>query len=63
MEITEKLELNKLVRTYEGHNSFVLSLQKQLKTNKNLTRVEHNGKSLKIFSDKQYKVVKSLLNE
>jgi hypothetical protein len=42
-------------------NSFVLSL-KTIKTNKNLTRVEHNGKSIKIFSDKQYKVVETLIN-
>jgi hypothetical protein len=36
-------------------------LQKTIKTNKNLTRVEHNGKSIKIFSDKQYKVVETLI--
>lgn len=62
MEIMEKIELNKTIRKYEGQNSFILSLQKQLKTNKNLQRVEHNGKSIKILSDKQYKVVKSLLS-
>jgi hypothetical protein len=61
MEIIEKIELNKTIRLYEGNNSFVLSLQKQLKTNKNITRVEHNGKSIKIFSDKQYKVVETLI--
>lgn len=62
MEIMEKIELNKTIRKYEGHNTFILSLQKQLKTNKNLQRVDHNGKSVKILSDKQYKVVKSLLS-
>jgi hypothetical protein len=36
-------------------------LAKTIKTNKNLTRVEHNGKSIKIFSDKQYKVVETLI--
>ena len=62
MEIMEKIELNKTIRKYEGQNSFILSLQKQLKTNKNLQRVDYNGKSIKILSDKQYKVVKSLLS-
>jgi hypothetical protein len=31
MEIIEKIELNKTIRLYEGHNSFVLSCKKQLK--------------------------------
>lgn len=54
MELNEKLELNKQIRQYKGDNSFVLSLQKQLKTNKYLSKVEHNGKEVKILSDKQY---------
>lgn len=54
MELNEKLELNKQIRSYKGDNSFVLSLQKQLKTNKYLTKVEYNGRELKILSDKQY---------
>jgi hypothetical protein len=54
MTIEEKIELNKQIRKYTGSNSFVVSLQKQLKTNKHLTKVEHNGKEVKILSDKQY---------
>jgi len=54
MTIEEKIELNKQIRKYTGSNSFVVSLQKQLKTNKHLTKVEHNGKEIKILSDKQY---------
>jgi hypothetical protein len=54
MELNEKLDLNKQIRQYKGDNSFVLSLQKQLKTNKYLSKVEHNGKEVKILSDKQY---------
>jgi hypothetical protein len=54
MKIEEKIELNKQIRKYTGSNPFVVSLQKQLKTNKNLTKVDHNGKIVKILSDKQY---------
>jgi len=54
MTIEEKIDLNKQIRKYTGSNSFVVSLQKQLKTNKHLSKVEHNGKEIKILSDKQY---------
>ncbi len=54
MTIEEKIDLNKQIRKYTGSNPFVVSLQKQLKTNKYLTKVEHNGKEVKILSDKQY---------
>jgi len=57
MELNEKLDLNKQIRQYKGDNSFVLSLQKQLKTNKNLSKVEYKGKEVKILSDKQYQAV------
>ncbi len=62
MEIIEKVELNKKIRAYDGQNSFVLSLQKQLKTNTKLVKEDFNGKPTKILSDKQYLVVKSLLD-
>jgi hypothetical protein len=61
MEIKEKLELNKRIRSYDGENSFIISLQKQLKTNKYLDKVEVGGKSLKILSDKQYSYAKDIL--
>ena len=61
MEITEKIEINKKIRKYSGTNSFLLSLQKQLKTNKNLEKVEVCKKFIKILSDKQYEVSKSIL--
>jgi hypothetical protein len=54
MELEQKIELNKQIRKYTGSNTFVLSLQKQLKTNKYLSRVEYKGKGVKILSDKQY---------
>jgi len=61
MEIQEKLELNKKIRTYEGSNSFILSLRKQLKTSKYLQKIELGKKTLKILSDKQYESAKSIL--
>jgi hypothetical protein len=62
MELEQKIELNKQIRKYTGSNSFVLSLQKQLKTNKYLTKVEWKGREVKILSDKQYQAaIDSLL--
>lgn len=61
MELQEKLELNKQIRAYSGDNSFILSLQKQLKTSKYLERVEVGKRKVKILSDKQYEAAKSAL--
>jgi hypothetical protein len=63
MNIEEKIEVNKMIKKYEGINSFLLSLQKQFKTNKNLTKEEFNGKSVKILSDRQYEVAKKLIDK
>ena len=62
MNIEEKIEVNKMIKKYEGINSFLLSLQKQLKTNRNLAKEEFNGKSVKILSDRQYEVSKKLID-
>jgi hypothetical protein len=62
MELEQKIELNKQIRKYTGSNSFVLSLQKQLKTNKYLSKVEWKGKEVKILSDKQYEAAISSLS-
>jgi hypothetical protein len=59
MELNEKIELNKQIRQYKGDNSFVLSLQKQLKTNKFLEKVEVGGRQVKILSEKQYQAAKT----
>mgnify|MGYP003349368835 CR=1 FL=1 len=58
MELQEKIELNKQLRSYKGDNSFVLSLQKQLKTSKYLDKVEVNGKMVKngIVSSEDFKL-------
>jgi hypothetical protein len=61
MEIEEKIELNKKIRKYSGTNTFLLSLQKQLKTNKNLEKVEVGKKLVKVLSDKQYEVTKTII--
>jgi len=62
MELEQKIELNKQIRKYTGSNSFVLSLQKQLKTNKYLSKVEYKGKEVKILSEKQYEAASSSLS-
>lgn len=59
MNIQDKIELNKKIRKYEGSNGFLLSLQKTLKTGKFVERVEHEGKTVKILTDKQYEAAKS----
>lgn len=61
MSIDEKVELNKKIRSYDGANTFILSLQKQLKTNTKLVREDFNGRPTKVLSDRQYDVAKSLL--
>jgi hypothetical protein len=60
MEISEKLELNKKIRSYTGENSFILSLKKNL-ASKWCNKVEVEGKSNKVLSDRQYEVAKDLL--
>lgn len=59
MTIEEKIEMNKLIRKYDGNNSFLLSLQKTLKTSKYLSKEEHNGREVKVLSEKQYEAAKS----
>ena len=54
MTIEEKNELNKKIRKYDGSNPFEISLQKQLKTSKYLSKEEFNGKEIKVLSEKQY---------
>ena len=59
MDIQDKIELNKKIRKYEGSNGFLLSLQKTLKAGKFVDRVEHEGKTIKLLTDKQYEAAKS----
>ena len=60
--IEEKIELNKKIKEYTGTNSFVVSLQKQLKNSKTLDKEDNGkGKLVKVLSEKQYSVAKSLL--
>lgn len=60
LSIDQKLTINKLLRKYGGTNTFLLSLQKQLKSTK-ATKVEVNGKIVKILSDKQYLTAETIL--
>jgi len=57
MTIEEKIKLNKDIRSYKGDNQFIISLQKTLKGSY-VQKVEHNGKNIKILSDKQYEAAK-----
>lgn len=61
MDIQEKIELNKLIRSYSGDNSFILSLKKQLKSNKYLEKTQIGNKMIKILSDKQYQAASNTL--
>jgi len=63
MELEEKIELNKLIRNYDGENTFIISLQKLLKTSKYLDKVEFGKRKVKVLSEKQYQVAKSILIE
>jgi len=49
-----------LLRKYDGGNTFLLSLQKQLKSTK-ANKVEFKGKQVKVLSDKQYITAQSIL--
>ena len=62
MDIQEKIDLNKRIRKYDGQNGFLLSLQKTLKAGKFVERVEHEGKTVKVLTDKQYDAAKSSLD-
>ena len=62
MTTGDKINLNKRIKTYTGTNTFIISLQKQLKSNKFLTKeLNEKGKEVKVLSDKQYQVATSIL--
>lgn len=56
MELEEKILLNKEIRKYEGSNSFILSLKRNLKSTKNFQM--SGNRKIKILSDKQYEAFK-----
>ena len=61
MTIEEKIQMNKVLRKYEGDNTFALSLKKQLKSSKYLNKETFNNKQVRVLSEKQYESVKSLI--
>ena len=61
MTIEEKIQINKILRKYEGDNTFALSLKKQLKSSKYLNKETFNNKQVRVLSEKQYESVKSLI--
>ncbi len=58
MEISEKLAINKLLRSYNGSSKFLVSLRKSL-SSKYCEKITIGKKSYKILSDKQYLAAKS----
>jgi hypothetical protein len=60
IDMEEKIQLNKKIRSYGGANTFILSLQKKLKSTK-ANKVVIGNKTHKVLSDKQYEVAKNLL--
>jgi hypothetical protein len=60
MEITEKLELNKTIRKYEGTNAFLISLKKSI-ASKYCKKESVGNKEYKVLSDKQYEAAKGTL--
>jgi hypothetical protein len=63
MIVEEKIELNKKIKSYDGSNTFVLSLKKQLKTSKYLQKEEFKGRAVKILSEKQYIAAEGILKD
>lgn len=60
MDIKEKLELNKIIRKWEGANSFMDSLKKNL-ASKYCKKESVDGKEYKVLSEKQYLAAKDIL--
>lgn len=56
------IEINKLIKKYDGENTFIISLIKQLKS-KYVKRVDINGKSVPSLSESQYNVAISILKK
>ena len=61
MEITEKLELNKTIRKYEGTNAFLISLKKSI-ASKYCKKESVGNKEYKVLSNKQYEAAKGTFN-
>jgi hypothetical protein len=62
MDTEEKNNLNKIIRNYDGVDNFILSLRKQLKSSKYLKKEKLGKREIKVLSDKQYEVAKTILN-
>jgi hypothetical protein len=60
MTIEEKIELNKVIKKYEGDNTFILSLKKNL-TSKYCKKESLGNKEYKVLSEKQYLAAKETL--
>lgn len=63
MTTEQKIEFNKIIRLYDGKNTFIISLQKHLRSNKYLTKIEVGNKKLKILSDRQYEAFDNIYKQ
>ena len=63
MEVSKIHELNKQIRSYEGDNSFITSLQKNLKSSYLKTYYQIGNRKYKRLSDRQYEIAEQILNE
>ena len=61
MDVNEKVSLNKQIKDYDGYNSFIISLKKQLTSTK--LREKLGNKTVKVLSDKQYDAAKRILEQ
>lgn len=59
MDNEKLLEINKEIRKYDGDNSFMISLQKALKSSKKY--FDYNGKQYKRLSDRQYEAAINIM--
>jgi hypothetical protein len=62
MDISEKIKLNKRIRKYDGSNSFINSLKKNL-SSKFCKKEKLGDKEYKILTDKQYDAAKSFFGK
>ena len=61
MTIEEKIELNKIIKKYEGTNVFLISLKKSL-SSKYCKKETLGDKEYKVLSEKQYLAAKETLD-
>lgn len=62
MDIEEKMILNKLIRSYNGDNYWLVEFKKKLKS-KYTDKIMYKNKYVKVLSDKQYDIVRDIISD